>query len=430
MRSGTTRCGCWRCGSRRSATTTSFASQVADAAERARESFNKRFWSDDLGYLYDVVDGEHGDSTTLSPEPDIRDLARPSRARSLRAGKRCSTSCRSGCSHQSVCDRLRRAIPTTRSGTSAICARETPRIIRARCGRGSSVRGSMLGSRSTRRHGMARVSSSMDASPRSANSASARSARCSMRRSHIRREGVSHRRGALPKCCGVGEDGGAAEPAAASSQHWPKRPSAHRRVTERKREMTKSPRDIAWALRHSLSSAGLDYGFSFLSRRMSRRSGGRPAIGVLGRSWCTSRRALASSCVHLGDPDAGRAFFCDFVVSPLAARLAQLALVLPDIARDRPTRRACHRDGRRAVMSRHRAVLTQVTLLSRRTSRQLAAFCSYGRAAASPAYRLAWRFERPTLEPASITSAMVTIADETFRISILLHVRRRPSSPR
>jgi predicted glycogen debranching enzyme len=45
----------------------SFATTVADAAERARVSFNKRFWSDDLGYLYDVVDGENGDSRHCRP---------------------------------------------------------------------------------------------------------------------------------------------------------------------------------------------------------------------------------------------------------------------------------------------------------------------------------------------------------------------------
>jgi predicted glycogen debranching enzyme len=44
-----------------------FVSRVLEAAEHARESFNKRFWSDDLGYLYDVVDGEHGDATHCRP---------------------------------------------------------------------------------------------------------------------------------------------------------------------------------------------------------------------------------------------------------------------------------------------------------------------------------------------------------------------------
>jgi glycogen debranching enzyme len=37
------------------------------AAERARESFNRRFWSDALGHLYDVVDGEAGDDPDCRP---------------------------------------------------------------------------------------------------------------------------------------------------------------------------------------------------------------------------------------------------------------------------------------------------------------------------------------------------------------------------
>ncbi|HKW10036.1 MAG TPA: amylo-alpha-1,6-glucosidase [Gemmatimonadaceae bacterium] len=44
-----------------------FTSRITDAAAQARESFNKRFWSDDLGYLYDVVDGENGDSRHCRP---------------------------------------------------------------------------------------------------------------------------------------------------------------------------------------------------------------------------------------------------------------------------------------------------------------------------------------------------------------------------
>jgi predicted glycogen debranching enzyme len=36
-------------------------------AERARESFNRRFWYDPGGYLYDVIDGEHGDDPALRP---------------------------------------------------------------------------------------------------------------------------------------------------------------------------------------------------------------------------------------------------------------------------------------------------------------------------------------------------------------------------
>src|SRR5438270_4085585 len=44
-----------------------FSERVGEAAEQARESFNRRFWNEDLGYLYDVVDGERGDSPHCRP---------------------------------------------------------------------------------------------------------------------------------------------------------------------------------------------------------------------------------------------------------------------------------------------------------------------------------------------------------------------------
>jgi predicted glycogen debranching enzyme len=43
------------------------APQVDEAAERARESFNKRFWYEEGGHLYDVIDGEHGDDPACRP---------------------------------------------------------------------------------------------------------------------------------------------------------------------------------------------------------------------------------------------------------------------------------------------------------------------------------------------------------------------------
>jgi predicted glycogen debranching enzyme len=36
-------------------------------AERARESFRRRFWRSDVGYLYDVIDGPDGDDASLRP---------------------------------------------------------------------------------------------------------------------------------------------------------------------------------------------------------------------------------------------------------------------------------------------------------------------------------------------------------------------------
>ena len=43
------------------------ARPYADCAEGARESFNRRFWYEQGGYLYDVVDGEQGDDSSLRP---------------------------------------------------------------------------------------------------------------------------------------------------------------------------------------------------------------------------------------------------------------------------------------------------------------------------------------------------------------------------
>jgi glycogen debranching enzyme len=40
---------------------------LARHAQRARESFNARFWNAADGYLYDVVDGEHGDDASCRP---------------------------------------------------------------------------------------------------------------------------------------------------------------------------------------------------------------------------------------------------------------------------------------------------------------------------------------------------------------------------
>jgi len=45
----------------------SFAGEVDEWAARASESFNERFWYDEGGYLYDVVDGEQGDDPSCRP---------------------------------------------------------------------------------------------------------------------------------------------------------------------------------------------------------------------------------------------------------------------------------------------------------------------------------------------------------------------------
>ena len=43
------------------------AVEIEGHAERARESFNRRFWHADGGYLYDVIDGETGDDHACRP---------------------------------------------------------------------------------------------------------------------------------------------------------------------------------------------------------------------------------------------------------------------------------------------------------------------------------------------------------------------------
>ncbi|HJT33701.1 MAG TPA: amylo-alpha-1,6-glucosidase, partial [Pirellulales bacterium] len=43
------------------------ASRYAELAERVRGSFNRRFWYEQGGHLYDVVDGEAGDDAALRP---------------------------------------------------------------------------------------------------------------------------------------------------------------------------------------------------------------------------------------------------------------------------------------------------------------------------------------------------------------------------
>src|SRR5438128_6911079 len=43
------------------------ATKYADLATRAYESFNKRFWFDAGGYVYDLIDGESGNDSALRP---------------------------------------------------------------------------------------------------------------------------------------------------------------------------------------------------------------------------------------------------------------------------------------------------------------------------------------------------------------------------
>src|SRR5439155_15618541 len=43
------------------------ANRYAEHAERARRSFNERFWYEEGGYLYDVIDGPEGADKSIRP---------------------------------------------------------------------------------------------------------------------------------------------------------------------------------------------------------------------------------------------------------------------------------------------------------------------------------------------------------------------------
>jgi glycogen debranching enzyme len=43
------------------------AEGMAARAERVRASFNARFWNEETGFLFDVIDGEHGDDPACRP---------------------------------------------------------------------------------------------------------------------------------------------------------------------------------------------------------------------------------------------------------------------------------------------------------------------------------------------------------------------------
>lgn len=46
---------------------TAASEEIKNIAGRVRESFNRRFWNENTGYLYDVVDGENGDDPACRP---------------------------------------------------------------------------------------------------------------------------------------------------------------------------------------------------------------------------------------------------------------------------------------------------------------------------------------------------------------------------
>ena len=185
------------------------ATPRADArahAERARESFNRRFWYEDGGYLYDVVDGEQRRRSGLPAQSGLRDLA---------ALSRCSTQSRwravldvvaASAAHagRAALARARR-IPTTRPRTTAICARAMPPITKAPSGRwliGPFIDAWLKvhpDDAPTARALPRRLRRRISTKP-----ASARSARSSTPRRRTPRAAASRRPGASPRSCAAG----------------------------------------------------------------------------------------------------------------------------------------------------------------------------------------------------------------------------------
>ncbi len=67
MPSGTTPCGCWKAGCATRGDDNADAARYARTAKQARSSFNRRFWYEPGGHLFDVVDGEQGDDHCCRP---------------------------------------------------------------------------------------------------------------------------------------------------------------------------------------------------------------------------------------------------------------------------------------------------------------------------------------------------------------------------
>ena len=180
--------------------------QVREAADRARDSFNRRFWFEAGGYLYDVVDAESGgDDASCRPnqvlaislDHPVLDESRWERGdgRGHRAAADAGGSAVAGA----------RAVRITKRNTMATCASRDAayhqgtvwawligpyidawlKLHPGRAGQGARVP----------RQASRRIWTS---------SASARSARSSTPRRRTRRAAASRRRGAWRRCCAAG----------------------------------------------------------------------------------------------------------------------------------------------------------------------------------------------------------------------------------
>ncbi len=174
---------------------------------QARESFNRRFWNGERGYLYDVVDGENGDDPACRPNQLFAiSLAVPGARRNV-VGSRSSK-----WSQNSAHPRGPALAQPGPSGLQSAIFRRPPRP-RCRLSPGHRLG---LAHRPVHRC-LAQVHPEDRAGARSfstgssriwTKAASARSAKSSMRNRRSRRAAASPRPGAWPKSCELpGEDG-------------------------------------------------------------------------------------------------------------------------------------------------------------------------------------------------------------------------------
>ena len=171
---------------------------------RARESFNRRFWYEEGGYLYDVVDGET--AATIPPAGPTRSchFARSSGARriALAAG--------AGRGDGAAADAGGLAVAGARASRLQAAVLRRPAVARRRLSPGHGLG---LADRPVHRclaEGASRRQSRGPPIPRrvsrptSARRASARSARSSTPSRRSRRAAASPRPGAWPRCCAAG----------------------------------------------------------------------------------------------------------------------------------------------------------------------------------------------------------------------------------
>ena len=82
---------------RRARTTPTAPSSCAAPPSARTTSFNRRFWNERTGHLFDVVDGEHGDDPACRPN-QLFAISLPNPVLDPRAlASRCSTSSSASC---------------------------------------------------------------------------------------------------------------------------------------------------------------------------------------------------------------------------------------------------------------------------------------------------------------------------------------------